>query len=160
MDRLTREMAEISRATETGDSSQAGQSLGVKRKRIEKKVPTRKELNGIEGIPVRKRQKRGRDQASSSSRASRVPTTYPLSRSGSQEYPRHLTPGSNLNSGYSEHDSNEILQSAASPRRSLVSSGYDSERSLRPLTLPPSSSHLAYASEEEQKAAVSRSLLF
>lgn len=75
MDRLTRRMAEISRATETGDLSRAGQSLGVEVKRIERKRPARHELNAIEGDPVRKRSKRG---GTTPSLASRPPLASPI----------------------------------------------------------------------------------
>ncbi|GAA5871294.1 hypothetical protein JCM16303_000708 [Sporobolomyces ruberrimus] len=75
MDRLTRRMAEISRATETGDLSRAGQSLGVEVKRIERKRSARHELNAIEGDPVRKRSKRG---GTTPSLASRPPLASPI----------------------------------------------------------------------------------
>lgn len=63
MDRLTREMVDISEATDTGDHRRAGRSLGVRIKVIGRKRSLRNELNGIEGDPVRKKQRRSRTRS-------------------------------------------------------------------------------------------------
>jgi hypothetical protein len=102
MDRLTREMAEVSKATETGDPKRAGYSLGITRKTIEKRKPLRNELNGIEGLPVRKRQKRSQHSSTSS------PTGGPGRRKGwrepaSQETVGYTSREAPHDSGYSEH---------------------------------------------------------
>ncbi|GAA5910472.1 uncharacterized protein JCM6883_003019 [Sporobolomyces salmoneus] len=91
MDRLTREMAEVSEATETGDPGRAGQSLGIKRKNIERKRSFRNELRGIEGIPVRKRQKRSSARSISSSQVSASLSDGTSLSQAPQNYPQSWT---------------------------------------------------------------------
>ncbi|GAA6060037.1 hypothetical protein JCM10212_001034 [Sporobolomyces blumeae] len=52
MDRLTQQMDDISRATERGDPTRAGQSIGVTSRQIPRRKRARSDLGGVEGARV------------------------------------------------------------------------------------------------------------